>query len=636
MSDSVAPFLGLSSLILNFSINFFGIIFYIYLHKKIPNFANFLKNSPENLTKFYQIYLALVLCGFLTSISSQFFLIYSFVISDYSVINVYQNSHHLKPLLYKIAGSWGNHEGSMLLLISTLTAFNLGFIFFSKLSKDFKILNSVIMQFVISLFCAYTLFTSNPFLQNFPAPKSGLGLNPILQDIGLALHPPMLYVGYLGFSLIYSLSISALILPQNNSAITRNLLAVSYFSTAILTIGIALGSWWAYRELGWGGYWFWDPVENISLMPWLAGIILIHALKYSKQNFLLKIWSDFFAVIAMILCLIGIFLTRSGVLTSVHSFAISANRGFFIIILIGIIGGFGLFILAKYHNYQKFIKEKTSKISRIFFVIANNYFLTIALLVILIGTLYPILSRGLFNQSISIGASYYNQVFSILLIPFLLFLVSNFFYPKNQFFTIKNYIFIAIAIIITASILFFLKQYKIILIFNLFLTNYSLILNFSNKSQKISSKLAHGGFLLIIVGILISSFGNKIIETNLKTSQSFKIADFSIKFLHLNYSAGKNYISRIGVFEISKKGEFITNLQPELRLFPISDQITNESSIYHHLFYDLYLVIGTKDDQENYAVRAYFKPMMNLIWLGVLMIFFALKIQILKIFFNKK
>ena len=148
--------------------------------------------------------------------------------------------------------------------------------------------------------------------------------------------------------------------------------------------------------------------------------------------------------------------------------------------------------------------------------------------------------------------------------------------------------------------------------------------------------MAHGGFLLIIVGILISSFGNKIIETNLKTSQSFKIADFSIKFLHLNYSAGKNYISRIGVFEISKKGEFITNLQPELRLFPISDQITNESSIYHHLFYDLYLVIGTKDDQENYAVRAYFKPMMNLIWLGVLMIFFALKIQILKIFFNKK
>ena len=364
-------------------------------------------------------------------------------------------------------------------------------------------------------------------------------------------------------------------------------------------------------------------------MPWLAGIILIHALKYSKQNFLLKIWSDFFAIIAMILCLIGIFLTRSGVLTSVHSFAISANRGYFIIILIAIIGGFGLFTLAKYHNYQKISQEKTPKISRIFFVIANNYFLTIALLVILIGTLYPILSRGLFNQSISIGASYYNQVFGWLLIPFLMFLISNFFYPYHKFFTLKNYIFIAFAIIITASILFFLKQYKIILIFNLLLANYALILNFFGR-QKISPKLAHGGFLLIIVGIIISSFGNHIVETNLKTSQSFMIADYSVKFSHINYLAGKNYISRIGVFEISKKGNYISTLQPELRLFPISDQITNESAIYHHLFYDLYLVIGTKDEQDNYAVRAYFKPMMNLIWLGVLLIFFAIKIQFLK------
>jgi len=635
MSDSVAPFLGLSSLILNFSINFFGIIFYLYLQLKIPNFAKNFSQKNQNFHNIYQIYLSLAIATLMIAISSQLFLIYSFVISDYSVINVYQNSHHLKPLLYKIAGSWGNHEGSMLLLITTLCAFNLGFAFFSNLPKNFKILNLVVMQFVIGLFCAYTLFTSNPFLQNFPAPKTGLGLNPILQDIGLALHPPMLYAGYLGYSLIYSLTISALILPQNNFAITRNLLAVSYFSTAILTVGIALGSWWAYRELGWGGYWFWDPVENISLMPWLAGIILIHALKYSKQNFLLKIWSDFFAIITMILCLIGIFLTRSGVLTSVHSFAISANRGFFIILLIGIIGGFGLFILAKFHNFQKFHHQKSKKISKVFFIIANNYFLTIALLVILIGTLYPILSRGLFNQSISIHASYYNQVFSLLLIPFLIFLIGNFFQSKRHFFTLQNLFLALFSTIITTLILLYLKQYKIVLIANLFLAIYALMLNFFSR-QKISAKLAHGGFLLIILGIIISSFGNRIIETNLKVSQSFKIADYSIKFSHIDYLAGKNYISRIGVFAVSKNDNLITNLQPELRLFPISDQITNESAIYHHLFYDLYLVIGTKDDQENYAVRAYFKPMINLIWLGVLLIFFALKIQILKLFLNKK
>ncbi|MFM7702175.1 MAG: cytochrome c-type biogenesis CcmF C-terminal domain-containing protein, partial [Alphaproteobacteria bacterium] len=250
------------------------------------------------------------------------------------------------------------------------------------------------------------------------------------------------------------------------------------------------------------------------------------------------------------------------------------------------------------------------------------------------GTLYPILSRGLFNQSISIHASYYNQVFSLLLIPFLIFLVGNFFQSKRHFFTLQNLFLALFSTIITTLILLYLKQYKILLIANLFLAIYALMLNFFSR-QKISGKLAHGGFLLIILGIIISSFGNRIIETNLKVSQSFKIADYSIKFSHINYLAGKNYISRIGVFAVSKNNNLITNLQPELRLFPISDQITNESAIYHHLFYDLYLVIGTKDDQENYAIRAYFKPMINLIWLGVLLIFFALKIQILKLFFKK-
>lgn len=615
----MAPNLGFATLILNLSISILSCVFY-WLYRN--------KSQPQEL---YKIYLSLNFASFFCAILCQLFLIYCYIISDYTVINVYQNSHHLKPLLYKIVGSWGNHEGSMLLLITVLCGYNLFFMIFSRINLIVKIGTSSIQAFIIGLFCAYTAFTSNPFLTALPQSSTGLGLNPILQDIGLALHPPMLYLGYLGFAIVFSLILSALIHHSFANQIIKSAQIYTYFATAILTLGIALGSWWAYRELGWGGYWFWDPVENISLMPWISAIATIHALKIANKNSSMQSWSAFLIIITMILCLLGIFLTRSGVLTSVHSFAIAAQRGFFIIFLIAAIGSLGLIIFAKYLKFYPIYSNGNSTKNKIFrqtfFILVNNYFLIVALIVILIGTLYPILSRGLFNQFISIGYSYYNQVFNILLVPFLLFLLSNYLNSKNLF-KIANLYRLIFTFVILFMIFWLNEQQRQILFFiNIFLAIFNLVLNFSLR-QKLSSTLAHGGFLLIIIGVIISSACQNIIERNVNLKQSFQIANFNVEFDKIEYAAQKNFISRIGVFKITKNNQFITTLYPELRFYPVSNQITNESAIYHHLFYDLYLVIGTKDDKENYAIRAYHKPMMNLIWIGAIMIIFSFFINI--------
>ncbi|NBX53006.1 MAG: heme lyase CcmF/NrfE family subunit [Proteobacteria bacterium] len=617
----MAPTLGFSALILNLSTTFFGTFFYFFYQKKY---------QPKDFEK---IYFLLCLISFLSAIGAQIFLIYSFIISDYSVINVYQNSHHLKPLIYKIAGSWGNHEGSMLLLITVLSLYNLFFAFFSKLENPIKISAISIQQFVIALFCSYTAITSNPFLQSLEVPTSGRELNPILQDIGLALHPPMLYVGYLGFSMVFSITMGAIISKKFTPLALKSVQIFTYFAFATLTLGIALGSWWAYRELGWGGYWFWDPVENISLMPWVSAIALIHATKVAKNHQSMQSWSAFMAIITMILCLLGIFLTRSGVLTSVHSFAISANRGFFIIFLISIIGGLGLFIFAKNFNLSTNLSQQTNKNRNFYLILGNNYFLITALLVIMIGTLYPILARGLMNEIISIGAPYYNQVFSLLLMPFLTLFVINSLNLK-KFLTFKNCGFLCLSIIITVSFFITHRNMNFINLINLFLSFYALFVNFFYTKQ-LASKIAHSGFLVLIVGVIISYYGSHTKEINISLNQKFTLDYFTLEFTNLEYRSDKNFIARIGVFDIYNNSKLVTTLKPELRLYPVANQTTNESAIYHHPLYDLYLVIGNKDENENYAVRAYLKAFISLIWIGVSMIIFAIIINSTKFIFKK-
>lgn len=547
-------------------------------------------------------------------------LIYSFIISDYSVVNVYQNSHHLKPLIFKIAGSWGNHEGSMLLLITVINFYTFIFAFYSGLDNKIKITTICSQNFIIALFSSYTAFASNPFKLNFPIPSQGLGLNPILQDIGLALHPPMLYSGYLGFTIVFSITIAGLLNNNFNLKVINSISNWLYIAYALLTIGITLGAWWAYRELGWGGYWFWDPVENISLMPWISATVLIHALKLSNQYNYLRLWSAFLSILTMILCLLGIFLTRSGILTSLHSFAIDASRSFFIIVIISIIGGLGLLIFAT--KSKKFIFNKllisNKNNNKITLISINNYLLLIALFVVFLGTLYPIFLRGLFDKFISIGPEYYNSIFSILIIPFLIFLIASNFINK-KIFTVGNIFILLFSMIITALIFYYNDKQNLLKILILFLAILSAIFS-SYKHQKINTRIAHTGFSLLIIGIAITSYFSITKEIDLKQNQKFNIAKYEIEFKEINYLAGKNFISRQGEFLVKRNDQNLTKLKPELRYYPINDQTTNESSIYHSIYGDLYIVIGNKDDKENYAIRIYYKPLVYFIWLGASLI----------------
>jgi cytochrome c-type biogenesis protein CcmF len=525
----------------------------------------------------------------------------------------------------------------MLLLISILSAYSFGFAFLSKIDAQRKVIISSAQSSIIALLAAFTAFTSNPFERIFPTPEVGLGLNPLLQDIGLALHPPMLYTGYIGFSLIFSFAIAGLLSERIDKKFAQHLKGWLFFSYGFLTFGIGLGAWWAYRELGWGGYWFWDPVENISLMPWIAATALIHCLKLLEKKEIFKIWTAFLAILTFILCLLGLFLVRSGVLTSVHSFAIDAKRGFFVIGLIFLIGGAGLLILGAKIPRLKSEQNKIFLWSKIGSILLNNYFLIVALFVVLLGTIYPIFSRGIFDEFISIGPEYYNKIFGFLITPFLIFLAISNQLNYSEKTTVKKFINLKIsllllaAITITALTFFYHKSADFLQILILFLAIFSaLITVFSSKN--IAMTLAHFGFSIIIVGIVITSSFGLTKETNLKKNESLKIANFEIKFLNVEYFAGKNFISRQGDFLVTKNDHEIAHLKPQLRYYPISEQTTNEASIKHGFFGDLYLVIGNKDEEENYAVRVYYKPFIYLIWLGCILIFLA---TFLKIFRKK-
>jgi len=622
------------------------------------------------LAKFYkknhQINFYLITALVANAIFCQLTLIFAYVVSDYSIENVYLNSHHLKPLIYKIAGSWGNHEGSMLLLIAIISLYSLAFSYFAKIRYDIKMIVNSVQAFLILSFSSFTLFTSSPFLYNklyfveniATYLMEGQGLNPLLQDIGLAMHPPMLYIGYVGFSIIFSLAIAILITQKFDKKIAKVFRQWLFFTLSFLTLGITLGSWWAYRELGWGGYWFWDPVENISLMPWLIALAIVHSSKFTKQGAMMINWNLFLALLCFILCLIGIFLTRSGLLSSVHSFAVDAERGFFILLMIGFIGLLAFLIFAFFapkivKKYQ--LLENTEKygiLSKYNLVIINNYFLIIALFVVFLGTIYPLISQNLLNQSIAIGAEYYNNIFSIMMVPFLVFsAISHLsidnkalnFFSKKQKNIVLGFAITASAIFITLTSYLLIKQnivFSWLMIIILFLGLILLILGVFEIIKTLTiaknyyylkfltSAIAHSGFALIIIGIVISSMLGITKEINIKERDNFTLGNFKINFVATDYKAQDNFISRLGIFEIRLFEKKLTTLTPELRYYPVSQQVTNESAIYRYWLGDIYLVIGQKDEKNYYAVRAYYKPMIRLIWAGSAMIFLSLMINL--------
>ena len=615
-------YLGLSFLI--FALVFSSITIISY---KIKNFFN------NEKIFYYSIYFS-----FFSILLAFFLLLLSYIISDFSNLNVFNNSHSSKPLLYKITGVWGNHEGSMLLWLLVLSSYTLIFSYNKSLNSSIKKLTIVFQSALFICFCSFVLLTSNPFILNPIKVAEGLGLNPILQDPALAIHPPMLYIGYVGFSLILSLALSGIISDQLNVEWVSTLKKWSIFCWSMLTAGIALGSYWAYYELGWGGWWFWDPVENVSLMPWIAGLALVHSLVIAKKDQLLIRWIIFLSILCFSLSIMGTFLVRSGILTSVHTFATDASRGIFILILFLVITGFS-FILFILNTSQQDNKLNLLFLNKTSSIIINNVIMMIACATVLLGTLYPILIEVLTNKRISVGAPYYNAtVLPIMLPGFLLMSVAPALSWQTNKMNNSKYIIYIFIIISLISFLFnfftnfsvygfigiFLGLWSITVSLFLFIKN-NLLLSKNNLIKSIISGnalIAHLGVGLLIIGITVSSVYKTEQLEKFQVGKKITFNEFELKFDSINIIKKDNFQSLIGNFSLHKNNDLIANIYPEKRYYFVSKLITTEAGIYHHIFKDIYIVLGEQNNNE-WSVKIYQNPLINLIWLGAIIMVFS-------------
>ena len=561
------------------------------------------------------------------SISFAFFvLIYSFIVSDFTIQNVWENSHTLKPMIYKITGSWGSHEGSMLLWCWVMALY--GFI----ISINYQLLNSttkslvLMSQGILSLgFTVYLFFLSNPLKENKIIAVEGNGLNPLLQDPGLAFHPPFLYLGYVGLSIVWSFALAGLIRKSIDQEWAKNLRAWALISWIFLTIGIALGSWWAYYELGWGGYWFWDPVENVSLIPWIISTALLHNLLALEKKHILINWSVLLSFLGFILSIIGTFLVRSGLITSVHAFASDPTRGIFILLLLAVITIISLSVYAKNYNLKETNLE-LNFLSKEVFLIINNLLLTIVGFTVFLGTIYPLIIETFTNDRISVGPPFYN----ITVIPFAIFLAlfsavgPALAWHKNESLNVVKGLILPALITLLALLVIFSLTSKVSPIFIIGFVSAVWLLSNSIKNiifyrlvglNNWASFLAHSGFAIIILGISFSSSFQQEFEDKLKMQSKIKFSGYELVFNGISEQIEENYVSTKGNFSLIKNGNK-ENLYPEKRFYPIEQSFTTEAAIINNNFSQLYLVLGEKIDEHSWVIRIWYKPMIIFIWLG--------------------
>jgi len=567
----------------------------------------------------------------ISSLISFFLLMYSHVVSDFSVLNVFQNSHTTKPLLYKIAAVWGNHEGSMLLWILVLAIFNY-FIFklYNKTNSIFITKTLETQAFVTIGFLLFTLLTSNPFERIMPVPTNGLGFNPILQDPALAIHPPLLYIGYVGFSAAFSFSISAMSIESIEKVPWYNYMKpFALAAWTFLTIGIAFGSIWAYYELGWGGWWFWDPVENASFMPWLLGTALVHSLVTVEKKMMLQKWVLLLAILAFLLSAVGTFLVRSGILTSVHTFALDPARGIYILIFIGILGAYSLILFAL--NSKKFIdKNYVSFLSREGSILVNNIIMIVVCSSVFLGTIYPLIIEAFSNNKISVGEPYYNSTVVPIMIPAILVmgvgpLLSWKKIELKKIFK-KTLPSIVLTIIVITIFFWIYQSYKPLGIIGIILSCWiiSNIIFMQNNIPKFSKSMvmAHLGISLLILGVTGSSVWQKEKILRMKVNDEIIIHNYNIIFKEIKEVVEKNYIALQGDFWIyNKKNNIITKLNPENRFYPVTNNSTTEASIHTNLLRDLYIVLGDGNQKNGWVVRVYYNPLVVWIWIGAFVIF---------------
>jgi cytochrome c-type biogenesis protein CcmF len=565
-------------------------------------------------------------------------LVLSFVFSDFSNETVFNNSHTTKPLFYKIAGSWGNHEGSLLLWLFVLTLFILIFLLKSKNQPTkYKILTLVFQQIIIIGFFIFLIKTSNPFNFLFPIPEEGLGLNPILQDPALAIHPPILYLGYVGSSIIFSSTLSATSLNLITKSWATHIKKWVLISWIFLTLGILLGSIWAYYELGWGGFWFWDPVENVSLMPWLALTTLLHCILVLEKKLILTSWVIILSISTFTLSMCGTFLVRSGILNSVHTFANDPERGLFILVFLFSLIFLSLFIFFFFHKTNKDTHTSFFWLSKETSIIINNWFMMYFLSVVLIGTIYPIFLDVLSSQKISVGPPFYHKLIVPFLIPFLLIMAIG---PKLKWIKSnlegKLYLITLLVISILLSFLI-IRNFDVKFLINTILITSAFYLFlitlrdfFIKQYNNISQNIAHFGFSLLILSILFNNLFSTEIITNLKVGETFKSETTKIVFEGINQKNEKNYKSIVGNFSIENLKGGLENLSPELRIYNQPKIVTSEADINITLISDKFMVINLVQNQDYFNVRYQVKPFMLWIWLSVIIISFGGLTSLLK------
>ncbi len=553
----------------------------------------------------------------------------AFIVSDFSLITVYQNSHSLKPLFYKISGTWGNHEGSLLLWVIILTIFSFLFLILNKNHpKNYRLYTLIIQNLLILGFLFFIIFNSNPFSSIIPIPKEGLGLNPILQDPALAIHPPLLYIGFVGSSIYFSAAMASMITNYSGSLFAQSIKNWVLISWIFQTLGILVGSIWAYYELGWGGFWFWDPVENASLLPWFAMTALLHSLLVLEKRNTLYFWTIILCLLTFTLSVTGTFLVRSGILNSVHTFANDPSRGIYILIFLSLMIFVSIyFLFSKYKPTNDLINSNSKET----FVLINNWFMMFYLITVLLGTLYPIFTDAISNNKISVGPPFYNSVIIPVVIAFLFFMAIG---PqakwiKNKFSNLKSILLIlGGAIIINFAIAYFFKSYSLIsnliLISSLFLIMSSIFDFFKKSKFSFPRIISHLSFGLLILFIGLNHNFSVEKDFNLKLGEAKKIDDYEFALLDLKLNQEANYKAIVGKLEVNNSNTMKRRiLYPEIRIYENPQTLTYEASIQTNFLGDHYLTMSNIDRSEYYNIKFQHKPLMIWIWISVFLLSFG-------------
>ncbi|MFL2795417.1 MAG: heme lyase CcmF/NrfE family subunit [Paracoccaceae bacterium] len=567
-------------------------------------------------------------------------LTHAFVTSDFSVKLVVLNSHSLKPMLYKITGVWGNHEGSMLLWVLILALFGASASWFGNNLPIILKTRVLSVQGAIGVaFLAFIIFTSNPFERVQIPPFDGQDLNPLLQDPGLAFHPPFLYLGYVGLSMAFSFAVAALIEGKIDAAWGRWVRPWTLAAWIFLTIGIALGSWWAYYELGWGGFWFWDPVENASFMPWLLAAALLHSAIVVEKRETLKSWTILLAILAFGFSLIGTFIVRSGVLTSVHAFANDPERGFFILIILGFFMG-GALILFSFRSSAMESHSIFSLASRETALISNNLLLAVSAFVVFLGTIWPLVAELFFDRKLSVGPPFFNAAFTpfMILLGLILPLGSNLSWKRASIFkTLKKFSVVFILCICFSGFIWSIQTgQSLIGPIGVFLGSWIVMGTIIDLLSKLGNSRSMGRLMFLPradfgkffahVGLGVTMFAIAALSSWEKEDirvvsigGSWNVGSYDLKLDDVIEVRGPNYFSTMGIIKVSKEGSELITLTPEKRNYPIAQMPTTEAAIDYRISRDLYVVLGDQQSENAWTVRTYLKPFANWIWGGCFM-----------------